>query len=80
MKEKNTSEVVKTIKPGQTLTARSIGDHDCIFSVEILARNKSFVTVNAMGNVKRCKVHVYEGAELIYAFGRYSMAPTFRAQ
>lgn len=70
---------MKTIKKGQTLTARSIGDYDCIFSVEVLERNKSFVTVKYRNEVKRCKVRVYENTEFIYALGQYSMAPMFRA-
>lgn len=67
------------INEGDTLTAHSIGDCNCIFSVQILKRNKSFVTVKAMGNESRCKVHSDETGEYIYAFGKYSMAPLFRA-
>lgn len=69
----------KTIKAGQTLTARSACDYECVYRVPVVARNKSFVTVLVHGNEKRVKVHCDEGVEFIYAFGRYSMAPIFRA-
>jgi hypothetical protein len=69
----------KTIKAGQTLTARSIADYDCVFSVEILERKGSFVTVKVQGNTKRMKVHSDSYGELIYAMGKYSMCPIFRA-
>ena len=68
-----------TITANTTLTARSIGDYNCIFSVEILDRKKSFVTVKAMGSISRVKVYSDDKGEFIYAFGKYSMAPIFRA-
>ena len=67
------------IKSGQTLTARSIGDYNCIFSVQIIERKGSFVTVKAQNNVKRMKVLADDRGEYIYALGKYSMAPIFRA-
>lgn len=72
----------KTIKAGQTLTARSIGNSDCVFTVNILARNKSFVTVKGdmIREPKRVKVKTdSEGNEFIMAHGTFSMAPSFRA-
>ena len=70
---------IKTIKAGQTLTARSIADYECVFSAEILERKGSFVTVKVQGNIKRMKVHSDSYGELIYAMGKYSMCPIFRA-
>jgi hypothetical protein len=67
------------IEAGQTLTARSACDYDCIFKVEILERNKSFCNVRVQGQVKRVKIHNFDGVEGIYALGRFSMAPYFRA-
>lgn len=67
------------ITANTTLTAKSICDADCIFSVEVLTRKNSFVTVKAMGNVSRCKVYTDSRGEFIYAFGKHSMAPIFRA-
>ena len=68
------------IAPGQTLTATSACDHNCIFRADVLARNGGFVTVQTGGKVKRVKVHAdSDGGEFIFALGRYSMAPVFYA-
>ena len=83
-----TSEAVKpeiknnmtnTIQAGQTLNARSVCDYNCIFSVEVIERKGSFVTVKAQGNVSRKKVMTDDRGEYVYALGKYSMAPIFRA-
>ena len=71
---------VKTIKAGATLTARSACDHECVFTAEVLERKGSFVTVKTMGNVRRVKVMNLGDGEFIYAMGKYSMAPIFRAK
>ena len=71
---------MKTIKPGDKLTARSIGDHDCVFIAEILDRKGKFVTVKAQGRDKRVMVRADgDGNEYIFALGQYSMAPIFKA-
>ena len=63
------------------MTAHSICDHECIFEAEILSRNGSFVTVKAQGLERRVKImQDSEGEEFIFAMGRYSMAPVFRAR
>lgn len=69
-----------TIKAGQTLTARSICDYNCIFTAKVIERKNSMVTVIVNGEKKRCKVKVgYDGGEYIMAMGTYSMAPVFKA-
>ena len=68
-----------TIKTGQTLTARSVCDAGCVFSAEVLERKGAFVTVKALGNTRRVKVMNTGDGEFIFALGRYSMAPIFRA-
>lgn len=72
----NTTAVIEA---GQTLTTRSACNYDCIFKCEVLTRKWQFVTVRVEGREKRCKVHVYDGAEFIKPMGNYSMAPIFRA-
>lgn len=67
------------IQPGQTLTARSLCDYDCIYTVNVLERKGKFVRVEYQGEVKRVMVRVdSEGREYIYALGVYSMCPMFR--
>lgn len=77
MKENN---MTATIKAGQTLTARSTCDYECIFTAEVLERKGAFVTVKAQGNTRRrVKVMNLGDGEFIYAMGKYSMCPIFRA-
>ena len=68
-----------TIQAGQTLKARSVCDNDCIFSAEVIERKGAFVTVKAQGNVSRKKVMIDDQGEYVFALGKYSMAPIFRA-
>jgi len=73
--------MTNTITAGQTLQTRSIGNSEIIYSVEVIDRKKSFATVMTDEGVKRCKVYTspFDGREFIMPFGKYSMAPTFRA-
>lgn len=72
--------IQNTIQTGQVLIARSICDHDCIFKAEVIERKNNFATVKAMNAIKRVKIFLDEdGTEFIFALGRYSMAPVFRA-
>ena len=68
------------IQSGQVLKARSACDYDCIFSVKVLDRKGSFATVQAHGESKRVKVRSDDRGEYVYALGKYSMAPIFRAE
>jgi hypothetical protein len=47
--------------------------------VEVIERKGSFVTVKAQGNVSRKKVMTDDQGEYVFALGKYSMAPIFRA-
>ena len=78
LRPRSKTRMSNTIKAGQTLTARSICDYDCIFSVKVIQRKGSFVTVEAQGNVSRKKVMSDDRGEYVYALGKYSMAPIFR--
>lgn len=37
------------------------------------------ITIKIMGEIKKCRVYVYEGVEQIKPLGSYSMAPILRA-
>lgn len=74
-----TTNTTATIKAGQTLTARSVCDYECVFTAEVLERKGAFVTVKAQGNTRRVKVMNLGDGEFIYAMGKYSMCPIFRA-
>ena len=68
------------ITTGQTLTARSICDHNCIFSLTVLERKGNFATVKFQGNEKRVKVRADEAGNEYVMPANYSMAPIFRAK
>jgi hypothetical protein len=71
--------MTNTIQAGQTLKARSVCDYDCIFSAQVIERKGDFVTVKSQGKVSRKKVMADDRGEYVYALGKYSMAPIFRA-
>lgn len=67
-------------KAGQKLSSRSICDADCKFEGEVLKRTAKTVTINTrMHGETRCKIHKGDEGEFIFPYGRYSMAPVFRA-
>lgn len=69
-----------TIKAGQTLTARSVCDWDCVFRATVISRKGNFATVRVMGSEKRVRINKdSDGNEYVYAMGKHSMAPVFRA-
>ena len=76
----NYPRMSKNIEAGQTLTARSVCDHDCIFTAQVIARKGNFATVKCLGQSKRMKIHNTGDGEFVFATGRYSMAPVFKAQ
>ena len=69
---------MNTIIPGQTLTARSVGDYDCIFKLQVLSRTAKRCTFTEHGKVRTSKVHTDADGEFLMP-DRYSMAPIFRA-
>jgi hypothetical protein len=73
------TDMTHTIKTGATITARSIGDWDCIFTAKVLERKGQFATIKIQGAVVRKKVQKdREGNEYVMALGNYSMAPAFK--
>jgi hypothetical protein len=63
-------------KAGNTYSMRSVCDHNCIWTYEVVRRTaKSVWLKDSKGDVKRCVVSVYDGAEHVMPKGRYSMAP-----
>lgn len=66
-------------EPGQSYYTRSIGDHNCIFSVKVTARTPKTITAIFEGQQKRYRPWISDGVEKIHPAGRYSMAPTIDA-
>ena len=65
-----------TFTSGNTYTARSIGDHNCIISVKVANRTAKTITTEAG---KTLRVGLYNGVEFVKPWGSYSMAPIVRA-
>lgn len=78
--ETNQVTAERRIKVGDVLKARSVCDHDCVFTATVLKRTTSTVTVKVNGYVepKTTKIRTVDGVEGAYCLGRYSMAPFFK--
>lgn len=73
-------ETIKKFEVGKTYYARSICNHDCIFTMEVVSRTEKTVTYIFEGEKKRSSIkHDDHGNEWIKSHG-YSMAPVFRAE
>jgi len=71
--------MTNTIKSNSTLTAKSICDSNCIFSLTVISRKGNFATINYMNETRRVKVRIdMDGNEYLRP-DNYSMAPMFRA-
>ena len=71
--------MITTINTNDTLQISFIGDSQLKPICKVILRKGNFVTVQLSSTeiVKR-KVHVYDNAEFIYPYGKYSMAPIAR--
>lgn len=66
--------------PGKTYSCRSICDHECVWSFTIASRTKKTIRTTCGKTLKiNAKLSEYNQAETVFPLGRYSMAPTLRA-
>ena len=63
--------------PGNTYTARSVCDHNCVISTTIASRTAKTVTTS---EGKRFRVSVWRDVEQFMPWGTYSMAPIMTAE
>lgn len=73
-----------TFKVGETYAARSICDHDCIFSAKVVRRTVHTVTFQEAGRGEyTCRINaelaMLHNCEAVMPHGRHSMAPVFTA-
>jgi hypothetical protein len=70
-----------TFQVNETYKNNFIGDSNLYVSYKVIKRTAQFVTVEDIrtGETARCKVTEYDGNEVIYPMGRYSMAFTLRS-
>lgn len=68
---------------GKNYSMRSIGNHDCVWTFEVIDRTAQTITITDGKEVKKCrvnkKVSEWNGTETIYPLGRYSMCPVLHA-
>ena len=72
---------MKKFEVGKNYSARSICDHNCLFTFEVLKRTEKSIWIIG-GQIKkptRKKILVYAGIEHISPLGKYSMSPILRA-
>lgn len=78
--QETAKEIGNAFEVGQTYYSRSMCDYDCIFTVKVLARNGSKLTLeNWDGKTIKKMAKKDENGVEFFADGRYSMAPIFRA-
>ena len=69
---------------GKKYSMRSICNHDCIWTYEIIDRTKCMITIkNEDGEIQKCRINKriseYRGTESCYPLGNYSMCPILSA-
>lgn len=75
-----TEQAETSFEVGQTYTAHWPTDHTLRTLHTVVKRSPKFITIeNSKGTQTRVGVHVTDGEEWALPFGRYSMAPTLRA-
>ena len=78
---------MKKFEVGKRYTHGWIGDCELFTTWTVIKRTAKTVTIKEEGtqlnNVKTCRIidrlSQWEGAECVFPFGQYSMAPTLRA-
>ena len=70
---------MKKFEAGKTYQARSICNHDCIFSIEVISRTKKTLKFkDDGGRVRRTKIHTDSEGERIRP-DKHSMSAVYRA-
>ena len=75
-----TPATTTTFEAGQTYVMRWITDASARTLYTVVSRTAKFVVIeDADGNRTRAGVKTFEGVEIVHPHGRYSMAPTLKA-
>jgi hypothetical protein len=64
---------------GKTYWTRSIGDHDCVFTIKVLRRTERTIFIRDTRGERALRVNAFAGVEQVKPFGTYSMCPIIRA-
>ena len=75
---------MKAFEIGKEYSMKSACDHNCVWTFKVISRTEKTVKITDGKETKTCKiiakVSEWAGAESVYPFGRYSMAPVLRAE
>ena len=67
---------MQTFQVGQRYTTRSACDRDCVFGLVVASRTAKTIKTTSG---KTLRISIYDGAEVVWPQGKYSMAPIIRA-
>lgn len=75
---------MKKFEIGKTYKMRSICDHECVWTYEVIDRTKCTVTLKSdHDEIIKCRINKktseYRNTESVYPLGRYSMCPILSA-
>ncbi|WP_227829960.1 MULTISPECIES: hypothetical protein [unclassified Clostridioides] len=66
---------------GKTYFAKSVCDHDCIYTIEVIKRTDKTITYKEDDTVRRAKIRFNDDNNCEYIrVGNHSMAPNFSAE
>jgi len=68
-------------KTNKKYSTSSICDSNCHFKYEVTRKTAKNVWIKGsqINGIERRKVYIYEGTEIFYPLGQYSMAPSIHA-
>jgi hypothetical protein len=66
---------MRKFEVGKKYFTRSIGDHDCIITVEVLSRTAKTIKARTSQGDQTFRISEYEGVEQVRPWGSYSMCP-----
>lgn len=74
---------MKTFEIGKKYLVRSVCDHNCVWTFEVIDRTAATVKLSDGKQVKTCRINKayseYINAETVFPLGKYSMCPVLSA-
>ena len=64
---------------GKTYFTRSVCDHDCIITVEVVSRTAKKIKALTGRETKTLRINEWQGVEQVKPWGSYSMCPIVSA-
>lgn len=74
------SNETKSFQVGTTYFCRFICDSESTANFEVIARKGAMISLKSGSEIIRKRVKIWNGAEFVLPFGRYSMSPILSAE